>query len=57
LIVSLSRRTTPSWSASALVLSGATRLEALDGASVIPDYVLEGVGEVLPMVSRPTGNA
>jgi HAD superfamily hydrolase (TIGR01450 family) len=43
--------------ASALVLSGATRLEALDGASVIPDYVLEGVGEVLPMVSRPTGNA
>jgi HAD superfamily hydrolase (TIGR01450 family) len=34
--------------ASALVLTGATTSDALDGASVIPDYVLGGVAEVLP---------
>ncbi len=34
--------------ASALVLTGATTAQALDGATVIPDYVLAGVAEVLP---------
>ncbi len=33
---------------SALVLTGATKPEALDDASVIPDYVLGSVAEVLP---------
>jgi NagD protein len=34
--------------ASALVLTGATAPDALDDASVVPDYVLGGVAEVLP---------
>ena len=34
--------------ASALVLTGATRLEALVDAPVTPDYVLRGVADVLP---------
>jgi NagD protein len=34
--------------ASALVLTGATKPDALDGTAVIPDYVLAGVAEVLP---------
>ncbi len=34
--------------ASALVLSGATTVEALAGSTVIPDYVLEGVAGILP---------
>jgi phosphoglycolate/pyridoxal phosphate phosphatase family enzyme len=34
--------------ASALVLTGATRAEALHDSAVIPDYVLAGVAEVLP---------
>lgn len=35
--------------ASALVLTGATRLDALDGAAVAPDFVLAGVADVLPI--------
>ena len=35
--------------ASALVLSGATAAEALDESPVVPDYVLGGVAEVLPI--------
>ena len=34
--------------ASALVLTGATTPDDLDGAAVIPDYVLGGIAEVLP---------
>ena len=34
--------------ASALVLSGATTAEALDQSLIVPDYVLNGVAEVLP---------
>jgi ribonucleotide monophosphatase NagD (HAD superfamily) len=34
--------------ASALVLTGATRASDLADASVIPDYVLGGIAEVLP---------
>ena len=35
--------------ASALVLSGATSLDALAASAVIPDYVLEGVADILPL--------
>ena len=40
--------------ASALVLTGATKPEALDGAAVIPDYVLAGIAEVLPATDSRT---
>jgi len=43
--------------ASALVLTGATGPEALDGAAVIPDYVLGGVAEVLPASETATGGS
>jgi len=43
--------------ASALVLTGATTLEALDGAAVIPDYVLGGVAEVLPASETAPGGS
>jgi NagD protein len=43
--------------ASALVLTGATTLEALDGAAVIPDYVLGGVAEVLPAFETAPGGS
>jgi NagD protein len=39
---------------SALVLTGATKPDALDGAAVIPDYVLAGVAEVLPAAAAAT---
>jgi HAD superfamily hydrolase (TIGR01450 family) len=40
--------------ASALVLTGATGIEALATSSVVPDYVLRGVAEVLPLASSAT---
>jgi NagD protein len=43
--------------ASALVLTGATGPEALDGAGVIPDYVLGGVAEVLPASEAAAGGS
>lgn len=43
--------------ASALVLTGATKREALDGAAVIPDYVLAGVSEVLPGTTAAPGGS
>ena len=43
--------------ASALVLTGATKPEALDGAAVIPDYVLAGVAEVLPATTSAPGGS
>jgi NagD protein len=43
--------------ASALVLTGATGPEALDGAGVIPDYVLGGVAEVLPASETAAGGS
>jgi NagD protein len=43
--------------ASALVLTGATTIEALDGAAVIPDYVLGGVAEVLPASETAPGGS
>ncbi len=39
--------------ASALVLSGATSLAALSEATIVPDYVLDGVADLLP-VDFPT---
>ena len=35
--------------ASALVLSGATTVAALAGATIVPDYVLDGVADLLPV--------
>lgn len=43
--------------ASALVLTGATGPEALDGAAVIPDYVLGSVAEVLPAPETAAGGS
>ena len=43
--------------ASALVLTGATKPEALDGAAVIPDYVLAGVADVLPAAEAAPGGS
>jgi len=43
--------------ASALVLTGATKPEALDGATVIPDYVLAGIAEVLPATTAAPGES
>ena len=43
--------------ASALVLTGATGPLALDGAAVIPDYVLGGVAEVLPASAIAPGGS
>ena len=43
--------------ASALVLTGATGAEALDGAAVIPDYVLGSVAEVLPAPETAAGGS
>lgn len=43
--------------ASALVLTGATGPEALDGAAVIPDYVLGGVAEVVPASGTAPGGS
>jgi NagD protein len=43
--------------ASALVLTGATGPDALDGAAVIPDYVLGGVAEVLPPSEHVSGGS
>jgi HAD superfamily hydrolase (TIGR01450 family) len=43
--------------ASALVLTGATKPEALDGAAVIPDYVLAGIAEVLPATTAARGGS
>jgi HAD superfamily hydrolase (TIGR01450 family) len=43
--------------ASALVLTGATKPEALDGAAVIPDYVLASVAEVLPATTAAPGGS
>ena len=42
---------------SALVLTGATKPEAFDGAAVIPDYVLAGVDEVLPASAAAPGGS
>lgn len=39
--------------ASALVLTGATGIDALDCSSVVPDFVLDGVADVLPTTPRP----
>ena len=43
--------------ASALVLTGATKPEALDGAAVVPDYVLAGIAEVLPATTSAPGGS
>lgn len=43
--------------ASALVLTGATDRAALDGAAVLPDYVLGGVAEVLPASETAPGGS
>ena len=43
--------------ASALVLTGATGPDALDGAAVIPDYVLDNVAEVLPASESDPGGS
>lgn len=43
--------------ASALVLTGATGADALNGAAVIPDYVLPGVTEVLPAATAAPGGS
>ncbi len=43
--------------ASALVLTGATRSEALDGAAVIPDFVLASVADVLPASEAAPGGS
>ena len=42
---------------SALVLTGATDRAALDGAAVLPDYVLGGVAEVLPASDNAPGGS
>ena len=43
--------------ASALVLTGATTTQALDGADVVPDFVLGGIAEVLPVPASPPGGS
>jgi ribonucleotide monophosphatase NagD (HAD superfamily) len=44
---------------SALVLTGATGPEALTRSPVVPDYVLAGVAEIVPVVraARPATTA
>lgn len=42
--------------ASALVLTGATGVDALRRSPVVPDYVLAGVAEILPFPSPPPGD-
>lgn len=39
--------------AAALVLTGATRRSALDGAAIQPDFVLDGVADIIPLPSHP----
>jgi ribonucleotide monophosphatase NagD (HAD superfamily) len=39
--------------ASALVLSGATTADSLTDATVIPEFVLDGVADVLPVDAAP----
>jgi HAD superfamily hydrolase (TIGR01450 family) len=43
--------------ASALVLTGATTPDDLDGAAVIPDYVLGSVAEILPAAAAAPGGS
>ena len=43
--------------ASALVLTGATDLDALEASDVRPDYVLDSVADVLPAPGAAEGDA